>query len=180
MEHRKRHRSSDADRGTHKSSHKEVRKEKRHGGRRTSHKGTTRETKREHHKEAHPEPRLRRKSGIPEEPHAKRESRAKQEPRPQQGPHPQQDPLPQGPRTPPEKSFCEVCQIHFTDSSRHYASLQHTIKRNMRHEERKLQKGLAKVSEKRKAYHEAMKNARMVSDLESEDSDSEATLSDDR
>ena len=68
------------------------------------------------------------------------------------------------------ETFCLVCQATFSDSSLHYASLQHTIKVNMRHEEKTLEEGLKKVSKKRRAYKEAMKRASLFGVMDSEDS----------
>lgn len=73
-----------------------------------------------------------------------------------------------------DETYCGVCQTTISDSTRHYASLQHAIKRNMRHEEKTLQKGLKKVSMKRRAYKDAMRKANLFNAEASDDSDEES------
>ena len=79
-----------------------------------------------------------------------------------------------------QSNFCEVCQVPFSDSSRHYASLQHTIKRNMRREARLMEKSSKKVSRKRRDYQDALKRARQRRRVESDDSNDEQRESADR
>ena len=71
------------------------------------------------------------------------------------------------------RNYCCFCRIFFSDSRRHYASLQHSIMRNMRDEERTTKKGLKKVSRIRRAYKEAIKKARLGENMSSDESHDE-------